>query len=79
MSFLMLTDREALIEEVRAYCAAAGIEASTLGVRALGNSRFFDRFLRRAEQEAEAAEKLRAYMAENPPEARRARAAGEAA
>lgn len=56
-----------IIDEIQAYCEAAGISPSTLGVRALGNSRYFDRLQRRIEKTAEDADRLRAYMAENPP------------
>lgn len=58
-----------ILDEVNAYCARAGIQPSTLAVRALGNSRFFDRMQRRVEKAEADAEKLRAYMAENPPRA----------
>lgn len=57
---------QAIIAEVNAYCARAGIQPSTLAVRVLGNSRFFDRYRRREEKAAQDAEKLRAYMAANP-------------
>lgn len=63
----MMSDRDQLLEEVRRYCAASGISASTLAVRALDNSRFFDRLERRIEREAEEARRLRAYMKSNPP------------
>ena len=56
-----------IIEEIQAYCEAAGISPSTLGVRALGNSRYFDRLKRRLDKTAEDADRLRTYMAENPP------------
>lgn len=56
-----------IIEEVTHYCACAGIQPATLAVRVLGNSRFFDRLKRRQEKAAQDAERLRAYMAANPP------------
>ncbi len=56
-----------IITEVNDYCARAGIQPSTLAVRVLGNSRFFDRMRRRLEKADADAEKLRAYMAANPP------------
>lgn len=55
-----------LIAEITDYCERAGISASTLGVRALGNSRFLDRFTRKTEKAEEDALKVRAYMAANP-------------
>lgn len=57
-----------LLSEVRAYCEEVGISPSTLGVRALGNSRYFDRLERRIEKAEEDAQKLRAFMAEHPPQ-----------
>jgi hypothetical protein len=54
-------------EEIRRYCAAADISASTLCVRALQNSRFMDRRERKLEKLAENEAALRKYMRENPP------------
>ena len=56
-----------IIDEVNDYCARAGIQPSTLAVRVLGNSRFFDRMRRRLDKAEADADKLRAYMAQNPP------------
>jgi hypothetical protein len=56
-----------IIEEIRDYCERAGISPSTLGVRVLGNSRFYDRIQKRFEKTEQDVEKLRAYMRENPP------------
>lgn len=55
-----------IIDEVTAYCARANIQPSTLAVRVLGNSRFFDRMRRRVDKAQADAQKLRAYMAANP-------------
>lgn len=60
--------QQSLIKLIENYCADAGIEPSTLGVRALGNSRFFDRLKRKLGKIEEDGEKLVAYMAANPPE-----------
>ena len=57
-----------LIQEIDDYCAKAGISPSTLGLRVLGNSRFFDRLKRRLQKTDDDVAKLRAFMAENPPE-----------
>ncbi|MDF2140837.1 hypothetical protein [Paenirhodobacter sp. CAU 1674] len=57
----------ALLDEIRQYCERAGISPSTLGVRALGNSRFFDRLQRKADKISEDAERLRKFMENNPP------------
>lgn len=56
-----------LIDEIRDYCARANIEPSTLGVRALGNSRIMERLERRLQRTENDEARLRAYMAANPP------------
>ena len=56
-----------LISELNDYCRRTGWKQSTVCVRALGDSRFVDRYRRRLERTARDAEKLRSYMAENPP------------
>lgn len=56
-----------LLDEAEHYCAATGIALSTLGVRVLGNSRYFDRLKRRIVRDHEDAAKLRDFMARNPP------------
>lgn len=55
-----------LLSDVRAYCRAAGISPSTLGVKALGNSRFFERLERKLAKADEDETKIRDYMAANP-------------
>jgi hypothetical protein len=60
-------DQKSLISEIVDYCAKAGIKPSTLSVRALGNSRFFARLVRRDAQIGDAAHRIRAYMEQNPP------------
>lgn len=61
-------EQKNLIEIIEDYCSKADIEPSTLGVRALGNSRFLKRLKRKLGKLEEDEEKLRAYMAANPPE-----------
>ena len=56
-----------IISEAKAYCRQAGIELSTLGVRALNSSRYFERLERKREQADASAAKLRQFMQENPP------------
>ncbi|MBS8227125.1 hypothetical protein [Vannielia litorea] len=63
-----MTEQTNITEEVRRYCEDAGIAPSTLSLRALGNGRFFERKKRRDIKDAEDSEKLRAYMAQNPPQ-----------
>ena len=61
------TDDQTLLAEIRAYCAEADIKASTLGLNALGNSRFVERLERRVQKAGKDAEAVRQYMAANPP------------
>ena len=61
--------QKSLIDEIRDYCRLANIEPSTLGLRALGNSRIVERIERRLERIETDEAKLRAYMAANPPKA----------
>lgn len=60
-------EQQSLTEIIKDYCDRAGIEPSTLGVRALGNSRFLDRLQRKLDKIEEDEARLRAYMAANPP------------
>lgn len=59
-------EQKTLIDEIRDYCARANIEPSTLGVRALGNSRIMDRLERRIDRLETDEKRLRDYMAANP-------------
>lgn len=61
-------EHKSLISEIELYCEQANISPSTLGVRALGNSRFFDRLKRKIEKGERDAEALRSFMAQNPPQ-----------
>jgi hypothetical protein len=60
---------EHLLQKIRTYCEQVGISPSTLGVRAVGNSRLYERLQTRIEREAEVEAKVDAYMAANPPPA----------
>lgn len=57
---------EHLLEKIDTYCRAAGISPSTLGVRAVGNSRLYERLQARKERDAALVEKVEAYIAANP-------------
>jgi hypothetical protein len=61
-------EHKSLLTEITEYCEAAGIQPSTLGVRVLGNSRFLDRLTRKLGKIEEDEQKLRAFMAANPPQ-----------
>lgn len=56
-----------LKSEMERYCEKRGILPSTLGLLAVGSSRFFERFCRRHDQLARDEHRVRAYMAANPP------------
>ncbi|WP_375553365.1 hypothetical protein [Roseovarius mucosus] len=58
-----------IIKEIETYCAQAGIKPSTFGFRAVADGKFFERIKRGGRCWPETEEKVRAYMAENPPEA----------
>jgi hypothetical protein len=60
-------DDKALLAEITAYCEASRMKPSTLGLKALGNSRFVDRLRRRIAKSEEDAQAVRAFMAKNPP------------
>lgn len=55
-----------ILKEAEEYCEAANISRSTLAVRALNNSRFFERVERQQSQLRKAKERLRKYMVQNP-------------
>ena len=57
-----------LIREIEAYCRRAGISPATLCVRAVGNSRLYNRLTRGGECLPRTIARLRRYMAEHPPE-----------
>lgn len=61
-------DPNTIIAELDAYCAQVGMKQTTVCQNALGNARLYDRMKRRIDQYAVDAEKLRAYMAANPPQ-----------
>ena len=60
-------DPSIIISELDDYCAKTGMRPTTVCQNALGNARLYERIKRRIEQYAREAERLRAYMAANPP------------
>lgn len=58
---------ENITSELEEYCAKTGLSPSTVCVRAVGNSRFVERFQRKKQKMDEDVQRLRQYMAENPP------------
>lgn len=67
-----LMDPNIIIAEIDAYSAQTGMKPTTLCQRALGNARLYDRIKRRVEKYGEEAQRLRAFMAANPPPERSA-------
>ena len=63
-------DDKKLLDEITTYCGASGMKPSTLGLKALGNSRFVDRLKRRIDKSEEDAATVRAFMRDNPPATR---------
>lgn len=61
-------DPNTIIAELDAYCERVGMKQTTVCQNALGNARLYARMKRRIDQYASDAQKLRAYMAANPPE-----------
>ena len=57
----------AVISELEAYCAKAGVSPSTVTSRALNNARFLQRSNRKGAQLVRDAQALRDYMKNNPP------------
>jgi len=55
--------------EAAEFCSANEIALSTLGLRALGNGRFFNRLERKRADEQRAIERLRIYMQSQTQEA----------
>jgi len=55
------------IREIEAYCLEANQKPSTVCVRAIGNSRFYERLIRRGQKIEEDMAAIRAYMRANPP------------
>lgn len=61
-------DPNKIISELDDYCRCTGLKPTTVCQNALGNARLYERIKRRIEQYAADAQRLRAYMASNPPE-----------
>jgi len=58
---------ETILDELEEYCRTAGLKPSTVCVRALNDSRYPARYRRKAASLKREVEKLRSYMAQNPP------------
>ncbi len=62
--------KPSLTQEIEAYCAQTGLSPSTVCERATGNSRLIERHTRRLELIARDEQRIRAWIAANPPENR---------
>lgn len=60
-------DIEALLSEVDQFAEAHGISPATVTSKAVGNSRLYSRMRNGGSCTIRIAERLRAYMAANPP------------
>lgn len=63
-------DPNIIIEELDDYSARTGLKPTTICQNALGNALFYERIKRRVERYRDEAERLRRYMADNPPKTR---------
>lgn len=66
-SFPIMPGMEHLISEIKAYCEARGISTGTFGSYAVGDGKFMDRLERGGQCLPKTVEKVRDYMAANPP------------
>ena len=56
-----------LVDEIRQYCAAAGIRPTTFGAYAVGDGKLIRRLEAGGEIMPRTTRKIRAFIAENPP------------
>ena len=66
----MIEDRARLIEEIESYASAAGLEPSTVCRYAGQGGGFWRRLIAGRRIYPETLEKIRTFMAENPPRAK---------
>jgi len=60
-------DRATLIQAMDDYCRRAGLKPSTVGQYALRNRRFYDNLVAGRDFQVGTAERLLAWMHDNPP------------
>lgn len=56
-----------LIDDIETYCSSVGMAPSTLGLRAAGDGKFVTRLKAGGRCWPETEDRVRAYMAKNPP------------
>jgi len=62
-----MTHHQDILRELDEYAALAGIDASTVCRKATGNPRLRERLAKRIARTVEDIERLRQFMADNPP------------
>jgi hypothetical protein len=62
-----MTNHSDILRELDAYAKAVGIDASTVCRKATGNPRLRERLANRIKRTAQDIERLRQFMANNPP------------
>lgn len=60
-------DRQSIIREIERYSSQTALSPATITVRAVGNSRLYDRLTSGGDCTTRIAAKLIAYMEQNPP------------
>lgn len=61
-------DPNIIITEIKQYAEATGLKPTTICQMALGNPRYFDRLSERTGRLLDEAQRLRDFMAANPPQ-----------
>ncbi len=62
-----MTEQERIIAEIDTYCRFAKIAPSTLGMRAGYSGKFYERMCAGKRAWPETLDRIRRYMADNPP------------
>ena len=62
-----LSETEQLLKDIEAYCTAMGIAETTFGKKAVKDGRFCQRIRDGGRTWPETIERIRKYMADNPP------------
>lgn len=60
---------EQIIAMIDAYAEETGLSVTTIGARAAGDTRLYERLKRRCERDEVVASRVRTFIAENPPQA----------
>lgn len=59
--------QHSIIEKIDAYAEATGLSRTTICERATGNTRLYDRLVKRQKHDAEIAARVEAYIEAHPP------------